>query len=154
MSTTRAAAITRAMAVLAYRILYAVGYLAVRLIAIVLGMSAVVSLAVHWYGPVGVRLAIYGMGVATGLWVLFRVFPPRRLPPIGKGLDEGIRNFRGTMTKDQLEVKKDSRRLPRPDPDNPYGISAKAKRGINAPTVNADDYHDYPGLNPEPEDKW
>ena len=39
-------------------------------------------------------------------------------------------------------------------PDNPYGISPKAKRGINAPTVNADDYHHYPGLDPEPEDKW
>ena len=39
------------------------------------------------------------------------------------------------------------------DPASPYGISAKAKKGINAPTVNAADYHDYPGLDPDPENK-
>lgn len=52
---------------------------------------------------------VMGIGIPTmGLaeWVIilvivFLLFGAKRLPEIGKGIGEGIRNFRGAMKKDE-----------------------------------------------------
>lgn len=49
-------------------------------------------------------IGIPTMGIAEWIIILvivFLLFGAKRLPEIGKGIGEGIRNFRGAMKKDE-----------------------------------------------------
>ena len=62
--------------------------------------------------PLGIGIPTMGLAEwAIILVIVFLLFGAKRLPEIGKGIGEGIKNFRGAMKKDdEKDLQKPTRK--------------------------------------------